>query len=305
MKNLIEKDCYNKSGIYKIVNIVNNKIYIGSAYNLYSRFRIHKSMLLNDKHDNDHLQKSYNKYGSINFTFELIEIVYNIDEIYEIEKKYIEKFYGTNCYNMNTETKFSEQVSKWNESRKKEFSLISPDGELRTFKGYTDASREIGISSDGIRLVVIGKSKSHKGWRLPENKDYDYKNFRKVKNKGAKLHNIKLLSPDGEIIGPIYNIDEFSRKHNINSSMISNIIAKRTRYCNGWSLYEGSIEKPISKNAKIYHVNLTSPDGELIYIIENLTKFCKERELNISCIRALLNGRIKKRNYNGWIIKLD
>ncbi len=63
----------SKSGIYKITNIVNNKIYIGSATNINSRWSSHRRYLKLGKHHNIHLQRSYIKYGLENFTFEIIE----------------------------------------------------------------------------------------------------------------------------------------------------------------------------------------------------------------------------------------
>lgn len=61
------------SGIYAILNLVNSKLYIGSTKNFYKRWGVHKSTLRNNKHDNEHLQKSFNKYRQINFIFVIIE----------------------------------------------------------------------------------------------------------------------------------------------------------------------------------------------------------------------------------------
>lgn len=61
-----------KSGIYKITNIINNKIYIGSAVCFYTRWANHRSTLKRNKHDNQHLQNSYNKYGDCVFTYSIL-----------------------------------------------------------------------------------------------------------------------------------------------------------------------------------------------------------------------------------------
>lgn len=58
-----------ESGIYKIENTVNGKVYIGSAVNFTRRFRVHKNSLTKGKHSNRHLQSSWNKYGEAKFTF--------------------------------------------------------------------------------------------------------------------------------------------------------------------------------------------------------------------------------------------
>lgn len=62
-----------ESGIYIIKNLVNNKLYIGSAVNLKKRKREHFSLLKNNKHHSIYLQRAYNKYGKDNFIFELLE----------------------------------------------------------------------------------------------------------------------------------------------------------------------------------------------------------------------------------------
>jgi group I intron endonuclease len=61
-----------KSGIYKIVNIVNGKFYIGSSIDINKRWVGHKRMLRKNNHDNGFLQKSWNKHGENNFKFEIV-----------------------------------------------------------------------------------------------------------------------------------------------------------------------------------------------------------------------------------------
>ena len=61
--------------VYKIKNLVNNKVYIGSTVNTKNREYKHFWMLNKGIHDNEHLQKSFNKYGSKNFVFEIVEII--------------------------------------------------------------------------------------------------------------------------------------------------------------------------------------------------------------------------------------
>jgi len=49
------------------------KVYIGQSVNILKRINGHKGYLKNNKHHSIHLQRAWNKYGSSNFTFELIE----------------------------------------------------------------------------------------------------------------------------------------------------------------------------------------------------------------------------------------
>lgn len=61
--------------IYQIKNLVNDKSYIGSTIRpLYKRRCEHFSNLRNNKHCNIHLQRAFNKYGEINFKFDILEV---------------------------------------------------------------------------------------------------------------------------------------------------------------------------------------------------------------------------------------
>lgn len=90
------------AGIYKITNIINNKIYIGSSNNIYKRKREHFSSLKNGTHCNIHLQRAYNIHGKSNFKFEVVEVCEEKD-LLKIEQIYLDKYFdkGINCYNEN------------------------------------------------------------------------------------------------------------------------------------------------------------------------------------------------------------
>jgi group I intron endonuclease len=65
------------SCIYKILNKVNGKVYIGltSRASPTKRWQRHISDLNSGKHHSRHLQKSWNKYGEANFIFEILEVL--------------------------------------------------------------------------------------------------------------------------------------------------------------------------------------------------------------------------------------
>ena len=79
-----------KSGIYQIRNLVNGKIYIGSAVNLHARWQKHLSCLRHNKHCNIKLQNAYNKYGKDNIVFEIVELVPNKEQLLDREQYYID-----------------------------------------------------------------------------------------------------------------------------------------------------------------------------------------------------------------------
>jgi group I intron endonuclease len=62
-----------KSGIYKIVNEVTGKCYVGSSVEIDRRWNQHKNLLTKDKHHSTKLQNSVNKHGFDSFVFEVIE----------------------------------------------------------------------------------------------------------------------------------------------------------------------------------------------------------------------------------------
>ena len=52
------------SGVYKITNSINKKIYIsGLQIIFFGRFKAHFTLLKNKEHENTYLQNAYNKYG--------------------------------------------------------------------------------------------------------------------------------------------------------------------------------------------------------------------------------------------------
>ena len=65
------------SGIYRILNTITGKGYVGSASDSYHRFAEHKTILRQNRHHSSHLQHAWNKYGESNFKFEIIEVLKN------------------------------------------------------------------------------------------------------------------------------------------------------------------------------------------------------------------------------------
>ena len=77
-------------GIYRIVNNVNGKCYVGSAVNLNNRWRTHKGPLRKNKHGNSYFQNAWNKYGEENFIFEILEYVFDKKDLIKTEQYYID-----------------------------------------------------------------------------------------------------------------------------------------------------------------------------------------------------------------------
>lgn len=99
----------NFCGIYKIINKVNGKYYVGSSKNIIGyrgRWFWHKHFLRINKHSNKHLQHAWNKYGPNVWEWIIIETV-EYTNLLITEQKYLnicKLFPDTNyniCYDAN------------------------------------------------------------------------------------------------------------------------------------------------------------------------------------------------------------
>lgn len=69
-----------RPGVYAIRNIVNGKVYIGSASNISKRWSRHRKDLRSNEHRNRHLQAAWNLYGEDSFEFIIIELTDRLTE---------------------------------------------------------------------------------------------------------------------------------------------------------------------------------------------------------------------------------
>ena len=92
----------NGSGVYKITNLLNGRIYIGSAINLRIRRNGHINLLRTNKHDNQFLQNDFNKCSEESFIFEVILETNQKDLLLFFEQSYLDEYYDEQkqCYNI-------------------------------------------------------------------------------------------------------------------------------------------------------------------------------------------------------------
>lgn len=93
--------------IYKITNIKNGRVYIGSTENFHKRCAEHKSGIKNRSHDNKHIKNDSFEYTLDDFTFEVISEYHNIKTIWLrlLEKIWIDAMkYHFKLYNINHNT---------------------------------------------------------------------------------------------------------------------------------------------------------------------------------------------------------
>jgi group I intron endonuclease len=89
-------------GIYCITCIPTNKKYIGSSIDMMIRWNSHLISLLINKHSNKKLQADFNKYGLINFSFNVLVMAErNITKqrLLILEQLEIDSVHRMNLYN--------------------------------------------------------------------------------------------------------------------------------------------------------------------------------------------------------------
>lgn len=77
------------SGIYKIINRVNGKYYVGSSDDIERRFERHKLELNKNRHHSIKLQRAWTKYGKENFNYNIIENI-SKHELLQREQYYLD-----------------------------------------------------------------------------------------------------------------------------------------------------------------------------------------------------------------------
>lgn len=121
------KDTLNqKSGIYKIINKVNGKYYVGSTKDFNKRWKKHINKLIKKQHHNDYLQRAWDKYGKQSFIFIIVETTESLrTTLREVEQKYLDtaKTEQDKCYNLNFKSTGGE-ISEYSLEKLRQKSLI-------------------------------------------------------------------------------------------------------------------------------------------------------------------------------------
>ena len=174
-------DCIYKdiiSGIYCIENKINHKKYIGQSVNIYQRRNQHKNELLRNCHDNDYLQKSFNKYGLDNFEFYILEecTPENLDkrEIYYINHYHtLDDNYG---YNLKAGGQDGEVTEYGNIKKSNSLKETYQNSDLREIRRQ-DALRQ--WSNPEVKAKITGKNNGMYGRKHSDEAKAKMSNARK------------------------------------------------------------------------------------------------------------------------------
>ena len=216
--NLSNEQLNLQSVIYKIVNNINNKIYIGKSSNIKRRLSQYSYMLKFNLLHNSHLQSSILKYGRENFTFEILE--FSNEENLNNREKYWIDFYKS--YN----PKFGYNKT------------FGGDGLIATEEIKLKISNSlIGITHSDERK--LNQSESHKGKTLSDETKIKQSNSQKIRfqeNSEIIKHRLAMskepiiqLELDGAFVKEFISIREAERITKIHSSTISRVCKNKRK----------------------------------------------------------------------------
>ena len=167
------------AGIYKIVNKINGKYYVGSSNDIVStggRWWEHRHKLKRNIHNNHHLQRAWNKYGENNFEWIIIAQNISPNNLRKIEQMYLNicrqnprlvyneifEAVGSNCGVLNHNYK---KVSRMIQSEAKQIWINSGSTKLYQFMrrlgyGSKTTQRLLGIFKSDVKSFMIRKINS-------------------------------------------------------------------------------------------------------------------------------------------------
>jgi group I intron endonuclease len=152
-------------GIYGIRNLANGKLYIGYAKDIFGRWKRHIYDLVNNRHDNEHLQRAWNFYGEEYFEMFIVEECKECD--LRKNERYFIKLLNTkspNGYNLNDggegglnpseETRNKQrEAGKGRKHSQEEKTKISEANKGKTFWNMTEEIRK--------KMSDVKKGKKH------------------------------------------------------------------------------------------------------------------------------------------------
>lgn len=150
------------SGIYCIINKINNKIYIGQSKNLLKRKKEHKKGLKYGKHHNSHLQNAYDNYGKENFFFKILMYCPQ-EELNKYEDFFINIFDATNRNKGYNILEFANE-NPVNKQEVRDKIGLSNTGKIRTEEWKAKAS----YWNRGKRNAMYGKPGTWLGKKFSE-----------------------------------------------------------------------------------------------------------------------------------------
>jgi len=267
----------NVGGVYLILNTINGKGYIGSSNNIKTRFRWHKNELLKNKHCNDYLQNSYNKYGKEAFTYTILQKIDDFSKLREIELDWINKLQTINPshgYNICLPNITKEGVGLHGEStkekiRRKRYENIFGEFNEEKYIDWKNNLKPRNIPQPTKDMTVIV---------------FDYVSGEKVGEYSSPMETSKVLNCSRKKITAVLNGERLGKGTKIARSY-KNFIFKYKR-----DIKEGEIYKKLDYRQESKIIQVFNRDNILIKEGNNAKQLALELGLNHSTIGYALSA---------------
>lgn len=155
--------------IYKITNINNGKLYVGSSRNFNERKRKHLRLLNLGIHHCKHLQNSFNKYGETAFVFEILEKVKNETDLIIREQHYIDLLkpsYNT-ITKVGTPLESKNRLIKLRKRLNKKVVQYNLEGDkIKVWGSMQEVADYLQVNRNNISDCCRGLKKTVKGYRF-------------------------------------------------------------------------------------------------------------------------------------------
>lgn len=201
-------------GIYKITNLVNNKVYIGKSSQLekrkYQHFYDSFYKNVNNRNYNMTIHKAIRKYGKENFSFDILEIC-DINKLDQKEQYWI-SYYNSKCSGYN-ESDGGEGVVNLN--RELIFSLWDEG------KSITQICQQTNYSKGGVQQAL----KNYKNYSIEESQK------RRAQSRNKQVIQLDLQHNP---INSFNSIKEASQKTGIRADSISATCRKKQKTSGGF-----------------------------------------------------------------------
>jgi len=190
-----EVKSYWETGVYQIKNVVNDKVYIGSAVYLKRRLNTHRNLLGKNQHHCKQLQEEWNQFGPEVFIFDILENC-KIETRIEREQYYMDLLinddkrtllYNTTHYaragghhlaGTKKDPDAVRRSAEGNRGKKrtpeqieakrlvvgKEYSAVDPEGKIHHFKNLMLFAEQNGLDFRNFEAMIKGRRKSHRSW---------------------------------------------------------------------------------------------------------------------------------------------
>lgn len=275
--------------IYKVTNLINNKVYIGQTNNFEKRKREH---LTDTRTSHQPFKRALNKYGEENFKWEIIDEVSTKQQADEKEKYYINSLNSKipNGYNMANGGKGQ---TNWN---LRKIVMLDLEGNLlKKYDTITECEIETKLDHSRISACCKGKSKRYKNYMFMYLEDYEEKGSTKyIKPESARKKAIVQYDLRGNKIREYESVTQASKINNVCRDNISSCLIGKYKSSGGY-IWKYKGEKPPRKYAiRGVMVDQYTEDGKFLNRFQNCREAERELGLKKNAYKVILKNLDKK-----------